>query len=751
MTKKFVTGARLIAYPMSGVVLLAIAGMPGAVMAQDQSSGGVVWDEIIVTAQKREERLRDVPVPVTAVGGGDLLAQNQTKAQEFFASVPGVNLQFQNNRAQLAIRGITTSPVTGNPVVGFVVDDVPYGSSTGQGGLFGSAPDLDPSELERIEVLRGPQGTLYGASSIGGLVKYVTVDPSVDSIGGAVGGGLNMVEGGGGSLGYNLRGSVNLPVGETFAVRASAFTRKETGYIDNVRSGESDVNSSDLFGGRLSALWTPSDVFTLKLSALYQKRDIDGSSNVDVSLGNGLQQTDQIGAGISRSENQIYSAVATADLGAVELTSVSGFSRSTNYDFVDFTTTGLTFFVFPAVFPGIDEFGHVLRQGYDVDKYSQELRFAGTAGEMFDWIVGGFYTHEDASYTIDTNATNPATGEIYGVPIKWRDSLDYDEWAVFGNVTMRLTEQFDVQFGGRYSENRQKMRHREFNLFEPGTEEDRIPFATDPEADGHAFTYQVTPRFKPTPDHMIYGRLATGYRPGGPNANCNTESDPPVPCQFSPDEVINYEFGAKGDLLDRALSYDVSLFLIDWKDIQITQIVGENGFTFNTNAGKARSRGVEVALEARPADGLTVKMWGAYTDATLRDSFLSDAVFAAEGDRLPYSSKYSGRFSVNYETEISADVIAKFGGVLTYVGNRKGEFVFAADVADLRQTYPSYAQLDLKVGLEYQIWSATLFVQNATDKRGQIGGGFFNQTSFNDNWFNFSQPRTIGFNVEYLF
>lgn len=739
------------AMPLSATLLGSLLLLPSAALAQDAAEGGSSDFEIIVTAQKRQERLLDVPVPITAVGAADLLANNQTKAQEFFSSVPGVNLQFQNNRAQLAIRGITTSPVTGNPVVGFTIDDVPYGSSTGQGGLFGSAPDLEPSELARIEVLRGPQGTLYGAASIGGLVKYVTTDPDLDDFAGVVGGGVNMVKGGGQTLGYNGRGMVNVPLGETFAVRVSAFKREEAGYIDNVRSGEDDVNSSEVFGTRVSALWKPSEIFSLKLSALYQVRDIYGSSNVDVSLAGRDQQSDQIGAGRSKSDNQIYSAVATLDLDSVELTSVTGYSRSKNYDFVDFTMTGLTAFVFPAVFPTVTEFGHVLRQGYDVDKFSQELRAAGSVGEMIDWIVGGFYTHEDAAYTIDTNAINPATGEVYGVPVIWRDSLDYDEWALFGSATVRLSDQFDVQFGGRYSENRQALRHREFNLFTPGTEADRVPFATNPKARGDSFTYQISPRFKPSPQHMIYGRIATGYRPGGPNANCNTQSTPPVPCQFQPDETVNYELGAKGELLGRMLSYDVSLFHIDWTDIQITQIVGANGFTFNTNAGKARSRGFEVALEGRPVDGLTVKMWGAYIDATLRESFLSDAVFAAKGDRLPYSSKYSGRLSIDYEAAVSDEVTASVGAAVTYVGDRKGEFVFAESVAPLRQTYPSYAQVDLNAGLDFNQWSLNLFIQNVTDKRGVIGGGFFNQTSFNENWFNFTQPRTVGLNVEYSF
>lgn len=720
------------------------------VSAQQQataSQSGSVLEEVIVTAQKREERLRDVPVPLSVMGGDALLALGQTKMQDFFSSAPNLNLQFINNRSQLAIRGITTGPVTGNPVVGYTIDDVPYGSSTGQGGLFGSAPDLDPSELAQIEVLRGPQGTLYGASSMGGLIKYVTIDPDLEAFSALVGGGLQGVDDG--ELGYNVRGMVNIPLSETLAARISVYRRKDPGYIDNVRTGEDDVNSSYVTGGRLAALWEPTDSFSLKLSALHQDREIDGSSFIDSTLGS-YEQSDMFGAGRGKAENQIYSAHATVDLGAVELTSITGFSRSVNYDNVDFTNTFPTFVIFPAVFPDVAEFGQVLRQSYDVDKFSQELRVAGTAGDMVDWIAGGFYTEERGKYTIDTHAINPANGDLYGTPITWRDSVSYDEWAFFGNATVRLSDSFDIQFGGRYSENDQSMKHREFNLEVPGSTE-RVPYATDPTASGDAFTYQVSPRYKPSPDHMIYGRLATGYRPGGPNANCNMSLDPTeaVPCEFKPDETVNYEVGAKGVLLDQRLTYDVSIFHITWEDIQITQFIEKGFLTYNGNAGEASSSGVELAFEARPAEGLTVAIWGAYNDAQVRERFGSDvAIFADKGDQLPYSSKYSGRVSVDYEAPVFGDIVGFVGAAASYVGKRRGEFVFSEPEIPSRETYSSYTQLDLSAGLATIDWKLNLFVRNATNKRTATGGGYYNQSSFNDLWSNYTQPRTFGLSLE---
>jgi outer membrane receptor protein involved in Fe transport len=174
-------------------------GAPGT----QQTGNEARLEEVVVTAQKREERIQDVPVPVTAISADSLLAQNQVKVEDYFSSVPGLDLQNINNRSFLAIRGITTGTIAGNPVVAYTIDDVPYGASAAVFGIFGATPDIDPGELQRIEVLRGPQGTLYGASSIGGLVKYVTLDPSTDKFSGHVEAGTNSIDNSHGP-GYNF-------------------------------------------------------------------------------------------------------------------------------------------------------------------------------------------------------------------------------------------------------------------------------------------------------------------------------------------------------------------------------------------------------------------------------------------------------------------------------------------------------------------------------------------------------------------
>jgi iron complex outermembrane receptor protein len=767
MRTKSVRAAVIASLPASGLAVFGLALAPLCAFAQQDVAGSPTGDsilqEIIVTAQKREERLQDVPVPVTAVTSDALLEQNQTKAEDFFSSIPGVNLQSQYGRSQLAIRGITTSPASGNPVVGYTIDDVPFGSSTGNGGLFGAAPDIDPSELNHIEVLRGPQGTLYGAASMGGLVKYVLAEPSTDGVSGTVGASTESINDSS-SLGYNVRGAINIPLSDTFAIRASAFTRSDAGYIDNVTTGKEDVNESEVIGGRVAALWRPSDALSIKFNALYQDRDAFGSGTEDARLGRS-KQTDWPGTGRVNTKNQLYSLVVNADLGNdIQLTSVSGFGRNENYDITDFSAAGikgLWAFVFdPNNDPSIVNWGTILRQDYTVDKASQEVRLAIPIGSQVDWLIGGFYTHESAEYGIRTTAFDQDTGRIYtqrdfwpfgesaptgqpstyALPVVWDDDVKFTEYAAFTNVTARFTDQFDVQVGARYSKNNQEMQHREYTAFDP------FGLFLDAEVDDTAFTYQVTPRFKFSPDHMVYARLATGYRTGGPNPSCGN-----VPCSYEPDKTKNIELGAKGNFFDGTASYDVSVYNIEWKDIQLVEVDESGTFTFIENGGEARSRGIEASFELAPSDGLLLSLWGTYMDATVKDAFPTHNIFVQDGERLPFSSRVSGRFSASQEFSLSGAMMAHVGGAVTYVGDRKGEFIGTEDTASLRQTYPAYAQVDLNSGVRFDDWKVNLFVQNVTDKRGINGGGYYNQSNWNQDWFNYIRPRTIGLSLQRTF
>jgi outer membrane receptor protein involved in Fe transport len=237
---------------------------------------------------------------------------------------------------------------------------------------------------------------------------------------------------------------------------------------------------------------------------------------------------------------------------------------------------------------------------------------------------------------------------------------------------------------------------------------------------------------------MVYARLASGYRPGGPNLNVGSSG---LPHDYKPDKTNNYEVGVKGDFLERTLSIDGSLYYIDWKDIQLQLVDPTTQLNYFANAGRAKSQGVELTVESRPLAGLVIAAWGAWNDATLTQGFPSiSTAYGVSGDRLPNSSRFSGRFSLDEEFRIARGATAFVGGAMSYVGN------FLADFSGTpqRQYFPSYMRTDLRAGVKYQSWTVNAFANNVTDKRAAIGGGFGTYPPFA---FTYIQPRTIGLSL----
>jgi iron complex outermembrane recepter protein len=227
------------------------------------------------------------------------------RLQEYYSKVPGLGLSLigDGSAPTITIRGITTGGLT-NPAVGVVIDEIPYGATVSP-GTSPVVPDIDPGDLARIEVLRGPQGTLYGASSIGGLLKFVTIDPTTREFSGRVTAGLSKIAGGN-DVGYNIRGSINAPLTDSLAVRASAFRSSDPGYVDNVLTGQPDVNRRNSDGGRVSLLWQPLDAFSIKLSGLIQDSTRGGSEDVDRTLGGQLAQSTLRGTGYYTRRSKAY-------------------------------------------------------------------------------------------------------------------------------------------------------------------------------------------------------------------------------------------------------------------------------------------------------------------------------------------------------------------------------------------------------------------------------------------------------------
>lgn len=687
--------------------------------------------EIVVTAQKKTERIQDVPVPVTVVSAGSLVESDQLRIQDYYTRIPGLSINYDGIRAglpTLTIRGIRASGA-GNPTVGIVVDELSYGSSTAIGG-GGWVPDIDPGDLERVEVLRGPQGTLYGASSMGGLLKFVTIAPSTQSIDGRIQIGASSVQNGDG-LGYGLRGSLNVPLSDTLAVRASGFTRRDPGYIDNPALGLDGVNKTDVDGGRLSALWKPSEDFSLQVGALIQNVAADGSSYIYPSLGD-LRQSAARGTGWLNRQFQVYDATLTGKLGRVDLTAISGYSVNRMTDSVD-----LSSFYGTAV--SIDE-------NNKTKKYTQEVRLSLPIGSKLEWLFGAFYANEDSQLLQPTLALDADTGARTGFLGSTASLTTFEELAAFTNATWNVTDRLDVQVGGRYAADR-------ISATQISTDAAGVETPSNLGSNEDTFTYLVTPRFRVSPNLMTYMRLASGYRAGGVNLQSTLPANADLPRSYRPDKTQNYEVGVKADVLDHTLSVDASLYYIDWRDIQLALVAPGRTAGFMDNGGRAKSQGVELSVEARPLTGLTIAAWAAWNEAALTDNFpLTSTVRGFDGDRLPFSSPWSGNISIDQAFPLSSSVTGFVGAAVSYVGDRLGVFTGPKQSSPLpsnpRQDLPAYTKVDLRAGAKYGSWTVDLFVNNVADKRGVLSGGLGNlfPTAFS-----YIQPRTAGLSLTKTF
>jgi iron complex outermembrane recepter protein len=721
------------------VGLCVIAPAFTAVVHADEPDAAAL-QEVVVTAQKRQELLQDVPVPVTAISGASLVESNQLRLDDYFDLIPGLSATNSGNSSQLTIRGLTTGAGT-NPTVGITIDDVPFGSSSALG--YGQvAADLDPSDLARVEVLRGPQGTLYGASSLGGLVKYVTVDPSTDGFSGRIQGGADGVYGGN-QAGYNFRGSVNVPLSDTLAVRASAFDRRDPGYIDDVETGQRDVNWTQAEGGRVAVLWRPSADFSVKLSGLYQDSVLNAADSSGPQAGLGeLQQSMLAGTGGYKSRIEAYNATLSGSAMGVNITSITGYSTNAFTSIGDFTPFfgPLTQSGIPGTnFTGFGVPGTSIVTSIDATKVTEELRLSSSIGRV-DWLVGGFFNHE-RSPEAENIFANASDGSQVGTWLLSSDPSTLTEYAGFADITVHFTDQFNIQFGGRESRNKQTYSE---NFTGPYAQYllGASPYIYPEEhSSDNSFTYLVTPQYKFSPDLMVYARLASGYRPGGPNVNAASFGLPPA---YQPDKTENYELGIKGDTLEHTLTFDASLYYISWKNVQLSLVDQSNDESYNANGGDAKSEGVELSSEFKPFQGLTLSAWVSWNEAVLtQDLPTSSSVYGLAGDRLPYGSRISGSFAVNEEFHLTGRLIGFVGGDASYVGQREGDF--EGPPPQQRLGFPGYAKMNVRGGVKYDTWMYNLFINNATDRRGISYQSPVPPEPV------YIQPRTVGFLVSKTF
>lgn len=729
----------------------SVAQTAGVATPSDNGSPATL-QEVVVTAEKRTESLQSVPVPETVVAADALSEIGEPRLQDYYARVPGLSLNnLGAGQTSIAIRGITTGGQT-NPTVGITIDDVPYGSDSILGYASVLVPDIDPADLERVEILEGPQGTLYGASSIGGLIKFDTVAPSTKALSGQVEADLSSVDHSDGVAGYTGRASINVPLSSSLAVLASGFTRRDPGFVDNIATGQRGVNQVDTDGGRLAALLRPSEALSLELSAFVQNTKGYGTPAVNTNyllqpvLGD-LTQSRTPGTEAYNNSARLFTAKLAADLGLFDLTSVSGYGSYGYAGIQDATATYGASLAEP--FYGVSGAG--ISNDFLTRRFTQELRLSSRRGQALEWLGGVFYSHEDTFAAQKILAIDPTTGFPAGSPLDSIFPLKITEYAAFGNLDVHVTHQFDVQFGVREQSDRQVYNETDSGVLVPFSFGLPSPLvAPTLRSDDHAFTYLVTPRLKLSPDLMIYARVASGFRAGGPNPDAKLFG---LPSTYNPDKTVNYELGAKGDLLDRLLSFDASVYYIDWKDIQLQLVDPVSGFAYFTNGSGAHSKGGELTIQTRPVRGFTLSATASYTDAKLTAGLPpSSTTVANAGARLPYSARLSGSVSAEEDFAVTGSATGFAGASASYVGDRYGAFAGAADW--VRVHMPGYAEVDARAGMRDNDWTISLFVDNVADRRGMVGAGGISsvsQTQSDPFYVTYIRPRTVGLSVSKAF
>lgn len=714
-----------------------------AAQAPDVSSG----EDIVVTAQKRDQTLIDIAQSVSVITGATLQVQQANTFTDYLKLVPGLQLsQSTPGEARLIIRGLNTGGVASTVAV--YEDETPFGSSSGLANGATLGADFDTFDVARIEVLRGPQGTLYGASSLGGVLKFVTNAPNTEKFEGRVRGGIEATRGG--DLSYVGNAMLNIPLSDTLAFRASGVYRTIGGFIDSIGTAGSrvrkNINDAKEYGGRASLLLKPDDHLSIRLNTLIQNIDTDAQTieESDASTLKTLYSRPTQSIYVSPFRNidyRVYNGTIDYDFGFAKLVSSSSYSTQKQSRREDVTlqispTVGLVFQVpatgtTPARFLANETY---LAQDTNLKRFTQELRLSSNGKGFLDWTIGGYYDNEKGlirqEYVVVTpgtltpittlpagtiNLLSGTTTPIATLPLLALVQLPsrYREYAGFADVTVHLGERFDIDLGGRYSHNSQRATQNLSGLLLGGS-------ATfEQTSSENVFTYSAAPKIKFGNNASVYARVAKGFRPGGPNALA--PGAPDSARQYRSDSTVNYEIGVKAQTPDRSFGIELAAFHIDWDRIQLLTTIQTTGGPFNYagNGGKAKSDGVELTATARPTDGLLFSLVGAYTHARLTQD--APAAGGLDGDMLPFTPKVTVSVNGDYNWRLGGDTTAFIGGSIRSLSKQSGPFdTLYRTTFGQRSTLPSYEVVDLRAGVDLGRFSLEIYAKNVTDADGKL-------------------------------
>ena len=674
-------------------------------------------NEVVVTAEKRSERLLSVAAPVTALQSADLQRQGANRLTDYAATVPGLNLiSSEPGQTVVILRGITTGfGAAIAATTSTYIDDAPYGSATANALGSLATLDLDPSVLQRVEVLRGPQGTLYGASALGGLIKYVTIPPSLTRHSGRVELDGSSVDGGG--QGGGLRATWNGPlISNQLGISISAFDRLDPGFIDDPHRNAHNVNSSRVSGGRVALLWQPTDRFSAEFAALAQDSNTGNTSDVDLNsdLTPVYGKYEQVRYGNENWDiaNRHYSLRANYDFGWATLTAITSYQTEAGKWNID---ESVKFGPLVSGIIGIPNLGLFDNVRLDHKKTTQEIRIASPDTGKLEWLAGLFFTHEQG---VKPEAFGQPISKATDLPVPeaaqpgglFTDILHdkYTEYAAYADLTYHLTDKFKVLAGLRATSDSETAVTPFSGLLNgPST-------VAVGNSSSHPVTYLVAPSYNFNDRNMVYARYATGFRPGGPTGVSSTSVLQGAPESYGPDSLTNYEVGYKASFPRQRMTVDLSAFDIEWSRIQVLSEV--NGFFVTGNGANARSTGGELAWTWNPIAGLSLSADLAYTHAYLTDD--AAPIGGKSGDDLPDVPKFSANLGADYDFAISDRINGFVGASSRYMGSRAIDFVSGTPATYVRPVMPEYHTFDLHMGATRGDLTVEAYIRNIGNAYG---------------------------------
>lgn len=750
-----------------GATILATATLSVPALAQQSPEVAAEPGAIVVTAQKREELLSDVPISIAVFDKDALTTHNIRAIRDFAVLTPGLAINEGTNPAAtgITIRGIGALGGIQN-TFGYYIDGFEVS------GIDPGTVSADMTDIAQVEVLRGPQGTMFGRNVVAGAVSLTSIAPNYTWSGNA---SAEMSSYGG----REIRGAVNVPIVDGLAaMRLSGFYTHSDGYLRNLGSGTAS-NDFDRWGVRGALRLEPSDKLTIDAAVAYENYDQGLENTVSdgivigqiatlsgiINAGFGLVPAGSVPAGAGRyypkqnrevsvSENEYFkreNILATLkwsyDLGGASIVSVSGYTRTKRRALADLDESNYDI---------IKDRNHVVREFY-----SSELRLQSNGDRDFDWI-GGIYASRgvrdggyDQTTGTDTETLTYIPGFLIGSPVgisllpnnsraigeSYR--LTTRAYAAFFDADYQILPRVNLAAGIRY--NRDELTYSVWNGVNLGTNAlGLLTIVSMPDdsasTSSEKATWRASLRYSLDARSSVYGQISQGYRAGGVQLN-----NPGAPPSYAPESIINYEVGIKSSFLDNKLSMNLALFYMDWSDIQIGTVNRTNNLSYTDNAGGATAKGVELDARATPFDGFDLTLGAAYLDTNI-DRFIDSTGLDRSGTVLPGTPKWRVSASAGYE----APWIGGWNGFVrgTYIYNSK-QLEGLVDGDTTLQYIAGYQRVDARVGIKRSDIRVELYAENLLNSLYATGIGL-SGFSFSGAQVN-SPPRRFGLRASVQF